>query len=143
MQLFGRDHANACARTQGQVVMSREIKARAIVGAGAGRAPKGNKRRSGSPAPGKPGQGESCQDRVLDEWRRLATELDVYLRNGTRIRGVLRGFDTFVMAIEADEGLRVVYKQVVLTVAPAGAVSHDDAVSKRPVITLKRRGPLA
>jgi len=79
----------------------------------------------------------------LDEWQDLATVLDVHLRNGTRIHGVLRGFDAFVMAIESDDGLRVVYKQAVLTVAPAGPVSREDTASKRPLITLKRRGPLA
>jgi len=89
------------------------------------------------------GRGESCQDRVLDEWRHLATQLDVYLRNGTRIRGVLKGFDSFVMALESEEGLHVVYKQAVLTVAPAGVRSHDEPGRKRPVLTLKRRGPLA
>jgi RNA chaperone Hfq len=80
---------------------------------------------------------------VLDEWRQLATQLDVYLRNGTRIRGILKDFDAFVMALESEEGLRVVYKQVVLSIGPAGARSHDESAGKRPVLTLKRRGPLA
>lgn len=100
-------------------------------------------KRSGKATPSNRSQGESCQDRVLDEWRHLATQLDVYLRNGTRIRGVLKGFDSFVMALESEEGLHVVYKQAVLTVAPAGARSHDEPGRKRPVLTLKRRGPLA
>jgi host factor-I protein len=121
--------------------MPRDIKA-GMVGE-VGRVPKANKGRPGNAAPSKRSQGENCQDRMLDEWRRLATELDVYLRNGTRIRGVLKGFDAFVLALETEEGLRVVYKQVVLTMGPAGARSHDEPAGKRPVLTLKRRGPSA
>lgn len=109
----------------------------------AGRVPKANKWRSGSPTHGSRSQGDACQDRLLDEWRQLATQLDVYLRNGTRIHGVLKGFDPFVVALESEEGLRVVYKQVVLTIGPAGGRSHDEATNKRPVLTLKRRGPSA
>jgi RNA chaperone Hfq len=124
--------------------MQRESKAREA--AAAGRGPKPGKWRSGNPgsAQGKRTQGEACQDRVLDEWRRNASQLDVYLRNGTRIRGVLKGFDPFVMAFEAEEGLRLVYKQAVLTMALAGRRSHEEsAASRRPVLTLKRRNPSA
>lgn len=141
MQPSRRDHATACWRTQGRVLMPRDIKAGAV--GEARRVPKANQGRSGHATPGGRSQGDSCQDRILDEWRRLATQLDVYLRNGTRIRGVLKGFDAFVMALESEEGLRVVYKQVILTVGPAGTRSHDEPASKRPVLTLKRRGPAA
>jgi host factor-I protein len=120
--------------------MPRDLKAGAVGEDGS--VPKANKWRSGHPTPSR-SQGDSCQDRVLDEWRQLATQLDVYLRNGTRIRGILKGFDPFVMALESDEGLRVVYKQVVLTIGPAGGRSHDQPANKRPVLTLKRRAPPA
>jgi len=121
--------------------MPRDIKAGAVREAGP--VPKTNKGRSANATPSSRSQGEGCQERVLDEWRHLATPLDVYLRNGTRIRGVLKGFDPFVIALESEDGLRVVYKQVVLTVGPAGARLHDEPSSKRPVLSLKRRGPLA
>ena len=123
--------------------MPRDIKAGAV--GEAGRVLKAHKSRSGDAASGNRTQGESCQERTLEEWRHLATQLDVYLRNGTRIRGILKGFDAFVMALETAEGLRIVYKQVVLTIGPAGARPHDEPASKRPerpVLTLKRRGPL-
>jgi host factor-I protein len=107
-----------------------------------GEAPKANKWRSGSAARSTRSQAENCQDRMLEEWRHLATQLDVFLRNGTRIRGILKGFDSFVIALEAEEGLRVVYKQVVLTIGPAGARPHDEPAVRRPVVTLKRRAPL-
>jgi host factor-I protein len=123
--------------------MQRDTKVRAVTSAG--RAAKANKSRPGNPgsAPGHRNQGQACQDRLLDEWRRNASQLDVYLRNGTRIRGILKGFDPFVMAFEAEEGLRLVYKQAVLTMAPAGTRSREDGASRRPVLTLKRRGPSA
>ena len=121
----------------------RDNKARAV--AGSRRATKPKQWRSGGarPAPGNRGQVEACQDRVLSEWQRHAGKLDVYLHNGTKIRGVLKGFDPFVMAFETEDGLCLVYKQAVLTIAPVGARSHEEAASKRPVLTLKRRNPLA
>jgi len=123
--------------------MQRDSKARAV--AGTGRGPKANKWRSGNPGSAQRNrtQGEACQERVLDEWRRNASQLDVYLRNGTRIRGILKGFDPFVMAVEAEEGLRLVYKQAVLSMALAGARSHEQGANRRPVLTLKRRNPSA
>lgn len=121
----------------------RDNKARAV--AGSRGTTKSKPGRSGGSAltPGNRGQVEACQDRVLSEWQRHAGRLDVYLRNGTRIRGVLKGFDPFVMAFEAEDGLCLVYKQAVLTIAPVGARSHEEAASKRPVLTLKRRNPSA
>lgn len=121
--------------------MPRDIKAGGV--GEAGRAPKANKWRPENATPGKRSQAENCQDRLLEEWRHLATQLDVYLRNGTRVRGILKAFDAFVMALESEEGLRVVYKQVILTIGPAGGRAHDEPAAKRPVLTLKRRGPLA
>jgi RNA chaperone Hfq len=128
--------------------MQKDSKARAVAGPGHGS--KANKWRSGNPASaegdrtrGNRTQGEACQERVLDEWQRNASSLDVFLRNGTRIRGILKGFDPFVMAFDAEDGLRVVYKQAVMTIAPAGTRSHEEGASKRPVLTLKRRGPSA
>ena len=121
----------------------RDSKAGAVTGAGRG--PRGNKWRAGDPGStqGNRVQGDACQERVLTEWQRNASVLDVYLRNGTRIRGALKGFDSFVMALEAEEGLRLVYKQAVLAIAPAGARSAEEPQSRRPVLTLKRRNPSA
>jgi RNA chaperone Hfq len=121
--------------------MERDNKDRAVPGARRG--PKASRWRSGSPAPtpGNRGQVEACQDRVLDEWQHRASRLDVYLRNGTRIRGVLKGFGPFVMTFEAEDGLCLVYKQAVLTIAPVGRPTDEDAAGRRPLLTLKRRNP--
>jgi RNA chaperone Hfq len=123
--------------------MERDNKVRPA--AGSRRGTKVNRSRSGSPAPtpGNRGQIEACQDRVLDEWQRHASTLEVCLRNGTRTRGVLTGVGSFVMAFEARDGLCLVYKQAILTIMPAGARTDEEAAKRRPLLTLKGRNPLA
>lgn len=84
---------------------------------------------------------QSCQSRVLEEWQRAATPLDVFLRNGTKLRGVVSGYDDYMIALDAQGQMQVVYKQAIMNIIPVGPQSADRPPSKRPVIVVKRRSP--
>ena len=103
----------------------------------------GNSRRAaGAGKPARSGdRAEPCQARMLEQWQRESTMLDVYLRSGTRLRGKLAGYDAFMIGLEGEEGLQAVYKQVILTVVPvtSRAPDREGGAAKKPVITIKRR----
>ena len=90
-------------------------------------------------APRSGDRAEPCQARMLEQWQRENTTLDVYLRSGTRLRGKLAGYDAFMIGLESEEGLQAVYKQVILTVVPVTSRPPEREGAKRPVITVKRR----
>jgi len=94
---------------------------------------------AGKPAARSGDRAEPCQARMLEQWQRESTMLDVYLRSGTRLRGKLAGYDAFMIGLEGEEGLQGVYKQVILTIVPVTSRSAEREGPKRPVITIKRR----
>jgi len=98
------------------------------------RRPTGRERGAGSAD-----SAQTCQARALDEWQRTATPLDVYLRNGTKIRGVLSSYDAYMIALDAQGQLQAVYKQAILNIIPVGPHSHERPAARRPVIVVKRR----
>jgi RNA chaperone Hfq len=98
-------------------------------------------RRTGAakPAARSGDRAEPCQARMLEQWQRESTMLDVYLRSGTRLRGKLAGYDAFMIGLQSEDGLQAVYKQVILTVVPVTSRPGEREGAKRPVITVKRR----
>ena len=78
---------------------------------------------------------------MLDEWQHAATPVDVFLRNGTKLRGVISGHDVYMIALDAQGQTQVVYKQAIMNIVPVGPHSAERPASKRPVIVVKRRSP--
>ena len=47
----------------------------------------------------------------------------MFLMNGFQMRGVITGFDAFVVVLDSDGKQQVIYKHAISTIAPARAVS--------------------
>ncbi len=62
---------------------------------------------------------KNFQDLILNQVRKDAVPITVFLTNGFQIRGVLKGFDNYVIIIEADGKHQMVYKHAVSTIIPA------------------------
>lgn len=62
--------------------------------------------------------GKSYQDMVLNHVRRLEMSVTIYLTNGFQIRGIVRGFDNYVILIESEGKQQMIYKHAVSTVIP-------------------------
>jgi len=60
----------------------------------------------------------NLQDVFLNQLRRDRMPLTVYLTNGFQLKGIIKGFDNFVIVIEADGKQQVVYKHAVSTISP-------------------------
>ncbi|MDX9715520.1 MAG: RNA chaperone Hfq [Dissulfurispiraceae bacterium] len=63
------------------------------------------------------GRGQSLQDGFLNQVRKEKIPVVIYLANGVRLKGLIKGFDNFVVLLkEANEQL--VYKHAISTIVP-------------------------
>ena len=61
---------------------------------------------------------ENYQDLFLNQARRARTMLTVFLMNGFQMRGVITGFDQFVILLQSDGRQQMIYKHAVSTMTP-------------------------
>lgn len=62
---------------------------------------------------------ENYQDTFLNQARKDHTPLTVFLMNGFQMRGVITGFDAFVILLLSDGKQQMIYKHAVSTIQPA------------------------
>ncbi len=64
----------------------------------------------------------NLQDAFLNQVRRERQRVTLFLVNGVKMSGVVRGFDSFVVIVE-DRGLQqVIYKHAISTMIPSTPV---------------------
>ena len=66
------------------------------------------------------------QDSFLTQARRGRIPLVVFLVNGFQLRGVLTGFDNFVILLQTDGKQQMIYKHAVSTIVPEQPVSFRE-----------------
>ena len=63
------------------------------------------------------GKGVNLQDNFLNQLRKDKTPVVIYLTNGVRLKGIIKGFDNFVILLrETTQSL--IYKHAVSTIVP-------------------------
>ena len=60
----------------------------------------------------------NLQDIFLLRARREQVPVTMFLMNGFQMRGVITGFDAFVVILESDGKQQVIYKHAISTIAP-------------------------
>ena len=65
---------------------------------------------------------ENYQDQFLNQARRDRTPLTVFLMNGFQMRGIVTGFDSFVILLQSDGKQQMIYKHAVSTMTPSNNV---------------------
>ena len=65
---------------------------------------------------------ENYQDQFLNQARRDRTPLTVFLMNGFQMRGIVTGFDSFVILLQSDGKQQMIYKHAVSTITPSSPV---------------------
>ena len=58
------------------------------------------------------------QDQFLAAARREGCVVTVFLMNGFQLKGVIRGFDSFVVLVESEGRQQMIFKHAISTVAP-------------------------
>ncbi len=59
----------------------------------------------------------NLQDVFLNYLRREKIPVTVYLTNGVRLKGVVKGFDSFVVILK-ESNEQLIYKHAISTIAP-------------------------
>lgn len=66
--------------------------------------------------------GQNLQDGFLNQLRKEKVPVIIYLMNGVRLKGVITGFDNFVVLLK-DSNSQLIYKHAISTIVPEGEFS--------------------
>ena len=69
----------------------------------------------------------NLQDIFLTKARKQGVPLTVFLVNGFQMRGVITGFDSFVVILESDGKQQMLYKHAISTIVPIAAIDLKGA----------------
>ena len=65
-----------------------------------------------------PEQAINLQDTILKEVRRDKVPVTIFLMNGFQLRGIITGFDSFVVLLVTDGKQQMIYKHAISTLVP-------------------------
>ena len=68
----------------------------------------------------------TLQDAILKECIRDHVPVTLFLMNGFQLRGVIRGFDAFVVIVDSDGKQQMIYKHAISTVVPARSLAFAE-----------------
>ena len=60
----------------------------------------------------------NLQDAILNEVRRDKVPITLFLMNGFQLRGIITGFDSFVVVLVSDGKQQMIYKHAISTLVP-------------------------
>ncbi len=60
---------------------------------------------------------QNLQDNYLNQLRKEKVPVVIYLANGVRLKGVIKGFDSFVILLK-ETSQQLIYKHAVSTIVP-------------------------
>ena len=61
----------------------------------------------------------NLQDAILKEVRRDKVPVTLFLMNGFQLRGIITGYDSFVVVLVTDGRQQMIYKHAISTLAPS------------------------
>ena len=63
------------------------------------------------------------QDVFLNQIRKDYIPVTIHLTNGFQLRGIIKGFDNFIVMLESDGKQMMIYKHAISTITPARPIS--------------------
>lgn len=73
----------------------------------------------------------NLQDVFLNQCRKDRIMVTIFLTNGFQFKGMVKGFDNYVVILDCDGKQQLVYKHAISTIAPSRPVSILDASDKK------------
>jgi len=71
-------------------------------------------------------KGTNIQDAFLNEARRTHNVVTVFLTNGFQIKGVVRGFDQYVVMLDSMGKQNMIYKHAISTIIPQENLKYQE-----------------
>lgn len=72
----------------------------------------------------------NLQDLFLNQMRKEKIPVTMYLVNGARLSGTIKGFDNFVILMK-QENQQLVYKHAVSTIIPDKPIDFSDGMEQK------------
>ena len=67
----------------------------------------------------------NLQDIFLLRARNERLPVTMFLMNGFQMRGIIRGFDAFVVMLESEGRQQIIYKHAISTIAPSRPITWE------------------
>lgn len=61
----------------------------------------------------------NLQDAFLNNVRKEKIKITIYLLNGYKLTGLVKGFDNYVIYFETEKGQMMIYKHSISSIAPS------------------------
>lgn len=72
-------------------------------------------------------QSNNLQDLFLNGVRKSQVGVIIHLVNGFQLKGVVKGFDNFIVMLDADGKQMMIYKHAITTITPSKPVQFNSA----------------
>ncbi len=72
----------------------------------------------------------NLQDVFLNQARKEKIPVTVYLTNGFQFKGIVKGFDNYIVVLDCDAKQNIVYKHAISTIIPLRSVRILDAAEE-------------
>lgn len=72
----------------------------------------------------------NLQDVFLNQARKDKIPVTIYLTNGFQFKGIVRGFDNYVVILDCEGKQNLVYKHAISTISPVKPIPILDAAEK-------------
>ncbi len=72
----------------------------------------------------------NLQDVFLNQARKDRIPVTIYLTNGFQFKGMVRGFDNYIVILDCDGKQNLVYKHAISTIIPVKPIPILDAAEK-------------
>ncbi len=69
----------------------------------------------------------NLQDVFLNQARREKITVTIYLTNGFQFKGIVKGFDSYIVILDCEGRQNLVYKHAISTIIPAKSISILDS----------------
>lgn len=67
--------------------------------------------------------GLNLQDVFLNQVRKERVGVTIYLTNGFQLKGMVKGFDNFIVILDSEGKQQMVYKHAISTICPAKTIN--------------------
>lgn len=65
----------------------------------------------------------NLQDSFLNQARKEQISVTIFLTNGFQFKGIVKGFDNYIVILNCDNKQQLVYKHAISTIIPAKSIS--------------------
>ena len=73
----------------------------------------------------------NLQDIFLNQARKEKVAVTIFLMNGYQFKGIVKGFDSYIVILDCEGKQNVVYKHAISTIAPVRSINVLDACDQQ------------